>query len=119
MSDPEILQGVFTQIMEAISRIERRFQKIDSPDDFVSSDIGIDQLDGITMMLIAIGELLKRLDNLLEEPLSQTHPHVDWRNAKRTRDFLSHHYFSVDAEIIFDICRNKLPDMKSAILERK
>ena len=116
MSDPELAQDILANIMTAIARIERRFEGIDSPDAFVMDDFGIDRLDGITMMLIAMGEQLKRLDPALDFDLAERYPEVDWKGAKRIRDFLSHHYFTIDAEIIFDICQNKLADLKRAIL---
>ena len=116
MSDPELAQDILANIMTAIARIERRFEGIDGPDAFVMDDFGIDRLDGITMMLIAMGEQLKRLDPALDFDLAERYPEVDWKGAKRIRDFLSHHYFTIDAEIIFDICQNKLADLKRAIL---
>ncbi len=39
----------------AIGRIERRISKISNPNDFIASDNGLDMLDSISMMLIAIG----------------------------------------------------------------
>ena len=42
---------------------------------------------------------------------------VDWKGAKGIRDFLSHHYFVLDAEIIFDVCQNKIDGLKQAILD--
>jgi len=116
MSDPELVQDILANVMTAITRIERRFAGIDHPDDFVADDFGIDRLDGITMMLIAMGEQLKRLDAALDFDLANQYPEVDWQGAKRTRDFLSHHYFTIDAEIIFDICQNKLATLKQAII---
>jgi len=116
MSDPELAQDILANIMTAITRIERRFEGIDSPDDFVTDDFGVDRLDGITMMLIAMGEQLKRLDSALDFDLANHYPEVDWKGAKKTRDFLSHHYFTIDAEIIFDICQNKLAAFKQAII---
>lgn len=53
MSDRELVEDIVAHIMTAIQRIERRFEGIKEPDDFVIDDIGIDKLDGITMMLIA------------------------------------------------------------------
>lgn len=55
-SDPELIQAILENILIAIERIERRFEGINSSDDFVADDEGIDRLDGITMMLIAMGE---------------------------------------------------------------
>lgn len=67
------------------------------------------------MMLIAIGEQIKQLERVVEPDLLQRYPEVDWRGAKAIRDFLSHHYFIVDAEVIFDVCQNKIGGLKRAI----
>jgi len=31
------------------------------------------------------------------------------------RDIISHHYFDVDAEIIFDVCKNHIDDLANMI----
>lgn len=113
--DPLLVHHILVNIATAIARIERRFADIDRPDDFLTSDAGIDRLDGIAMMLIAIGEQLKQLDSISELGLSARYPDVDWKGAKGIRDFLSHHYFILDAEVIFDVCKNKLNGLKQAI----
>ena len=117
MSDPELVCSILNNMLTAIERIEQRFKDIAEPDDFVTSDSGLDRLDGITMMLIAIGEQLKQLDRVLDFELDERYPDVDWKGVKGIRDFLSHHYFTVDAEIIFDICQNKLVGLKLAVLD--
>lgn len=117
MSDPELEHAILANILTAIERIERRFEDIDSPDAFVSDDEGLDRLDGITMMLIAMGEQLKQLDAVSGVNLDTRYPQVDWKGAKGIRDFLSHHYFVLDAEVIFNVCQNKIEGLKQAILE--
>lgn len=116
MSDPELVLDILSSILIAIERIERRFQGIGEPDDFVVSDEGTDRLDGIAMMLIAIGEQVKRLDGATESNLDDAYPEIDWKGVKGIRDVLSHHYFSADAEIIFDVCQNKIGDLKRTVL---
>lgn len=115
-SDPELIRVIAQNILTAIGRIERRFADIATPDDFLSSDAGVDRLDGITMMLITIGEQLKQLDAFSTLDLPGRYPEVDWKGAKGIRDFLSYHYFSLDAEVIFDVCQNKLAGLKQAVL---
>jgi uncharacterized protein with HEPN domain len=115
MSDLELAQDLLANIMVAIERIERRFAGIHISDDFLVNEDGIDRLDGIAMMLIAIGEQVKRLDTAIGIDLSTRYPEVDWKGVKGIRDFLSHHYFVVDAEVIFDVCQNKLTGLKQAI----
>lgn len=119
MSDPQFVDRVLGNILMAIGRIERRFVGIDTAEDFMAGDDGIDRLDGITMMLIAIGEQLKRLDKLLDVPLDARYPHIDWKGAKGIRDILSHQYFSVDMEIIFYVCQNEIHGMKDALVDMK
>jgi len=44
-----------------------------------------------------------------------SHPEVDWKGAKGVRDFLSHHYFDIDAEVVFSICTDRISGLKQAI----
>jgi hypothetical protein len=60
MCNYSLLSELFLEVDEAIRRIERRFVGINTSDDFVHDDIhddnGLDRLDGICMMPIAISE---------------------------------------------------------------
>lgn len=104
MFDRELVNEILNQILEATSRIERRFLTISSSDDFLATDDGIDKLDAICMMLIAIGESLKNLDKVTSETLLCNHPEIDWKGAKGIRDIISHHYFDLNAEVVFSVC---------------
>ena len=94
---------------EAGKRIERRFSTIQAPEDFLATENGLDRLDAICMMLIAIGESLKNLDKITSGTLLCEYPEVDWKGAKGARDIISHHYFDLNAEVVFGICQD---DMK-------
>src|ERR1035437_10063591 len=105
MSDPALIREVLLQITESTKRIKRRFAPIRSPDDFLANEEGIDRLDGICMMLIAMGENLKNLDKLTKGELLRRYPQVDWNGAKGIRDIISHHYYHVDPVIVFNVCQ--------------
>jgi uncharacterized protein with HEPN domain len=109
MFDRELVNEILNQILEATDRIARRSVAINSADDFLATDAGIDKLDGICMMLIAIGESLKNLDKITD------HQEVDWKGAKGVRDIISHHYFDLNAELVFSVCMDRLPDLVRAI----
>lgn len=47
MFDQKLIDSILGQILEASGRIERRLSTIQCPDDFLSSDDGIDRLDAI------------------------------------------------------------------------
>jgi uncharacterized protein with HEPN domain len=116
MPDIPLLMNILSQILEGIHRIERRIEGIDSAEDFLREDENIDRLDAIGMMLIAIGESLKKFERSGGKPLMDMHPEVDWKGAKGVRDFLSHHYFDLDAEVVFAICKDRIPGLKETIL---
>ena len=67
------------------------------------------------MQLIAIGESLKRLDKLTKGELLGEYPEIDWKGAKGMRDVISHHYFDVDAEIIYSVCLKKIRPLSQTI----
>ncbi|MDF1531780.1 MAG: DUF86 domain-containing protein [ANME-2 cluster archaeon] len=118
MYDTTLLLEKLEQIDEAILKIERRFAGISSPDDFLDSENGQDMLDGIAMMLIAIGENFKKIDKETKgELLSQRYPNIQWSGVKGVRDVISHQYFNIDAEEIFSICTNDLQPLHRAVQE--
>lgn len=112
MSDRELIREVISQILTAIGRIERRAAGISQASDFVSSDAGYDMLDAIGMMLIAIGESCKNLDKITGGELLARYPDVDWKGVKGMRDVISHHYFDINPEIVFAVCRKQIPVLR-------
>ncbi|MBC2702750.1 MAG: DUF86 domain-containing protein [ANME-2 cluster archaeon] len=118
MYDATLLLEKLEQIDEALEKIQRRFTSINSPDDFLDSDKGQDMLDGIAMMLIAIGENFKTIDTETEGKfLTQHSPDIHWSGVKGVRDVLSHQYFNIDAEEIFYICTNDLQPLRTVVQE--
>ena len=101
-------------ILESIVLIEKRFSKIDVPDKFVSSPDGFLMLDAISMRLQVIGELTKKIHKI-EASLLGKYPGIEWDKFIKLREIISHHYEIVDHEIIFDICKNYIPVLKSII----
>jgi uncharacterized protein with HEPN domain len=115
MYDTELVLEILRQIQEAGKRIERRFSPVRHPDDFLITDEGLDRLDAICMMLIAIGESLKNLDKLTKGELLARYPGVDWKGAKGARDIISHHYFDLNAEAVFGICQKDIPNLDATV----
>ena len=61
------------------------------------------ELDGILLNLHVIGEAVKSLP----EDLRRRYPDVPWRRIAGMRDFISHAYFAVDLDIVWDtVCRD-------------
>jgi len=109
-----IIQDNLQLIMESIVLIGNRFSTINSADDLVSSEDGVLMLDAIAMRLQVVGELLKKI-NKVDNSILENYPEVEWNKIMKLRDIVSHHYEKMDHEIIFDICKNHVPRLKSTI----
>lgn len=72
-------------------------------------------MDGICMMLIVIGESLKKLDKITDGKLLIRYPVVDWKKAKGMRDIITHHYADINPDAVFFTCRDKIPILSDTI----
>ncbi|MBM9592151.1 DUF86 domain-containing protein [Leptospira sp. 201903075] len=110
----EEIKERFEFIFESILLIENRFFKIKFPDDLINSQDGITILDSIAMRLQAIGDNVKSVAKLDSSFLNKF-PEIEWEKIMKMRDVISHHYEGLDHEIIFNICINKIPELKISI----
>jgi uncharacterized protein with HEPN domain len=101
-------------MLESIELIESRFLKIGLPDEFVQSSNGVTYLDAISMRLQVIGESVRKIQKIEPSFLKQ-YPEVEWDKIARFRDLVSHHYSQIDHEIVFDICKVYIPELKAAL----
>jgi len=115
MHDKGLIVGIFANIIWSLEQITKRFRTIKTSDDFLKDDEGIEKLDSICMQLITIGEALKQVDKLTGAKLLVKYPEIDWKKAKGMRDIIAHHYFDVDAEAVFVVCSEHIPEMARAI----
>ena len=109
MYDNDSLRDELETILEAVERIPFRFSSIRSPEDFSHAQEGMEHLDSICMILIAVGEAFKKIDRRTEGRLLSQYPQVDWPGVKGIRDVIAHEYFDLDAEEVFDICQRDIP----------
>ena len=104
----EVLPEALKQISSSAKRILKRFEQVDSADYFLDSEDGLEKMDALCMQLIAIGESLKNVDRLTDKKLLVKYPDINWKTAKGIRDIITHHYFDLDAESIYDVCENNI-----------
>ena len=111
MYDKELVRDILEQIIEAITIVQERCTFASCQNDFMDTKEGQEKLDSICMKLIAIGESLKNIDKITDKKLLAAYPQIEWKKIKGIRDFISHHYFDLDAEVIFGICQNNIADL--------
>lgn len=97
-------------ILRSIEKIEKYTEKIRSYSEFSKREL---IADGVIRNLEIIGEAIKNLP----EELKKKHPEIEWKKIAGLRDILTHAYFGIDLNIIWDLVKNKLPILKESIKE--
>jgi len=115
MYDKELVISILKNILWSLEQITKRSQSIQSSKDFLKDDLGIEKLDSICMQLINTGEALKEIDKLTEGSLLSNYLDIDWKKAKGMRDIITHHYFDIDAETVFVVLKERIPEMQKVI----
>ncbi|MFA5233029.1 MAG: HepT-like ribonuclease domain-containing protein [Sulfurimonas sp.] len=111
MYDKGLVLDILEQIIEAIEIVQERCAFATCENDFMDTKEGQEKLDSICMKLIAVGESLKNIDKITDKKLLNYYPQIEWKKIKGIRDFISHHYFDLDAEVIYGICKNNIDDV--------
>lgn len=117
MYDKELVLEVLKQVQGAAKTLLERFEPIKSVADYTDSPAGMEKLDAACMLLISIGESLKKLDKITDKMLQKNYPKVDWKKAKGLRDIISHQYFDINADAIYNVCNTKIKPLADTIAE--
>jgi uncharacterized protein with HEPN domain len=95
-----------SDILEALERIQE-YTKSMTFKDFAKSNITI---DAVVRNLEVIGEAARKLPS--ETKLKS--PEVEWRKIVALRNILTHEYFGLNKQIVWDVVQNKLEPISNA-----
>ena len=109
MYDVKVLH-LLDKVIESLEVIQQRTENIHCTNDF---------LDGVCMKLIATGESIKNLDKLTAGNLLIYYPQIPWREVMGMRDIIVHHYFEVDADVIFNTVKENIPLLMDTLLQMR
>ncbi|MCP2518991.1 DUF86 domain-containing protein [SCandidatus Aminicenantes bacterium Aminicenantia_JdfR_composite] len=104
---PREYKAYLKDILRAINKINRYTENI-SLEEFKKNEL---IQDGVVRNLEIIGEATKNIP----ESIKKDNPDVEWKKIGGLRDILIHVYFGIDTEIIWDIIKNKVPELKEKI----
>lgn len=84
-------------------------------DDYLMSETGMEKLDAACMLIQTIGENVKVIDYKTKGELLSHYPQIPWKRVMGMRDYISHHYDGVDADVVFEVIKNNLPPLLETI----
>jgi uncharacterized protein with HEPN domain len=96
-------------IADAIRAIEQYSSPFSSAELLYASKVNF---DAAMMNFIVIGEMVERIS----DSFKVAHPEIDWIQIKGLRNIIAYDYFGVDAEEIWQIIKNHIPGLKTAIV---
>jgi uncharacterized protein with HEPN domain len=100
--------GLFLEDIEASCQKIDRFVEGYSFDEFLRDER---TFDAVLRNLEVIGEAVKHLP----EDFRQQHADIEWRAIAGMRDILSHAYFALDLEVLWNVVQVEVPALLSAI----
>ena len=115
MCKSQIIESLLKKISQTVERILANSETITSPSFYLLTPSGMERLESTCMLLIAIGEGVKGVDKLTDKKLLSFYPEMDWKGVMGMRDIIAHHYFDLDAEIVYDVIKHDLPKLKDVL----
>ena len=115
MSEQTLIKEILQQLLHATEIIHRRIKTIKTPNDFLKNDRNLEKLDALCMQLIAVGESIKNLEKITHRALLKKYPEFEWKKAMGMRDIISHHYFDLNSEVVFQVCKEEIPKLNKIV----
>ena len=119
MPKVEYVLSALSKIEQTVVRVIDNSESITSYNYYYMSPAGMERLESTCMLLIAIGESIKGIDKITNKEFLTQYPEVDWKGAMGIRDIIAHHYFELDAEVVFDVVKNEFPNLLRTIRRMK
>lgn len=111
----EFVLQLLERIEQTIRTLLRRSECVLSVNDYLESEFGLEKLDAACMLIQTIGENIKLLDNKTQSRLLVNYPQIPWKRVIGMRDYISHHYDGVDADVVFEVVKHNLPPLLEVV----
>ena len=95
-------------ILEAILKIESYTEHFQNADQLNDNNIAF---DATMMNFVIIGEMVTNLSDDFRNQYTE----IEWHKIKGLKNIAAHDYFGIDAEEVWQIIQNNLPELKKFI----
>lgn len=95
-------------ILESIDKILDYSSRYNSGEELFNDQ---EAFDACLMNFVIIGEMVNRLS----EEIVESNKNIPWNKMRGFRNIIAHDYFGIDADEVWDIIENHLPDAKKKI----
>ena len=110
-----VVDDTLRQIRESIHNLEMWNESYVDLNEMLSSPDGVKTLTADCMLIEAIGEGVKRIDEQTKQLLFLSRPEIPWHAVKGMRNRITHGYFDINYDMVWDVVKNDLPDLRNAI----
>jgi len=111
----KIVEDMLLQIRESIHNLKLWNDSYKDVDEMLSSPDGVKTLAADCMLIEAIGEGFKRIDERTNQQLLPSRPEIPWKAVKGMRDHIAHGYFDINSNLVWDVVKNDLPSLLEAV----
>ena len=110
-----IVEDTLKQIRESIHNLELWNAPFVEVNDMLTSPEGSKTLAADCMLIEAIGEGFKRIDERTQGYLLAARPEIPWKAVKGMRDHIAHGYFDINNNLVWDVVKNDLTPLRDAV----
>lgn len=110
----EIVEDTLQQIHKAILDVIEWKNDYICVDELLSSADGMKTLAANCMLIEAIGEGFKNIDNRTNGELLKHRSDIPWHEVMGMRNRIAHGYFDINSDLVWDVIRNDLPALLDA-----
>lgn len=101
-------RGNVSAILDSCRKIQEFVEDIFDADAFYAD---VKTFDAVLMNFVIIGESVVKIS----DDLKINEPQIPWKKMKGFRNIVAHNYFGVDAEEVWQIIKNYIPELENRI----
>ena len=110
-----LVHETLMNIQKAISMLLEWNKDVESVDEWLNSQLGMQRLAGNAMMIEVVGEEVKKVEKRLGMEFLNQRPEIPWREIMGMRNHIAHGYFDINEEYVFSVIKNDLAPLLEAV----